>query len=301
MPRLVIVSVCLWLASLSSSSTTGMAAAYSASSFVARKPLPSRNRKCSHPKSSNNNNLLITMRDRSASYWFTVGDTVRVVADDVEKAGFNLHHRVGRVVQTWEKCDVDPTCCCAEQVDLNMAVRVEFNGTESDPSVAGTSFLHYFGEIELIQVKEEEGESSEQPGKGEATTVLFTWNRWHPFSSFSVSSSRRHSLFSQNHADDADDRDTSLPFDGMSCSAFKMDHLQSASHTKRGIFSYEPPATGEIPLKQETTEPVEEAVTDESLLPFDGMSCTAFKMNHLQSASQKPRGIFSYADTLNDL
>ena len=241
------------------------------------------------------------MRDRSASYWFTVGDKVRVVADNVEKAGVNLQNRVGRVVQTWEKCDVDPTCCCAEQVDLNMAVRVEFNGTEADPNAAdGTSFLHYFGEIELIQVKEEEESQEQQQGRGEATTVAFTCNQWHLFPSFIVSASRRQSLFSQNHADDAG-RDTSLPFDGMSCSAFKMDHLQSASQTKRGIFSYEPPPIRESPLQQETTEPVEEASTDESL-PFDGMSCTAFKMNHLQrSATQKPRGIFSYADALNDL
>lgn len=101
------------------------------------------------------------MRDLSASYWFTAGDSVRVVADDVEKAGFNLQDRVGTVVSTWEKCDVDPTCCCAEMVDPNMAVRVEFQGTEEDPTAttvgnngATSSFIHYFGEDELIKVKE---------------------------------------------------------------------------------------------------------------------------------------------------
>ena len=50
------------------------------------------------------------MRDASASYWFQRGNSVRVI-EDVEKAGHNLKHRVGKVVETWEKCDVDPTCC----------------------------------------------------------------------------------------------------------------------------------------------------------------------------------------------
>jgi len=60
---------------------------------------------------------LIVMRDASASYWFQVGDSVRVM-EDVQKAGVSLKGRVGTVCETWEKCDVDPTCCCAEQVDV---------------------------------------------------------------------------------------------------------------------------------------------------------------------------------------
>jgi len=50
----------------------------------------------------------LQMRDTSASYWFRLGNSVRVV-DDVDKAGHNLKHRLGKVVETWEKCDVDPT------------------------------------------------------------------------------------------------------------------------------------------------------------------------------------------------
>lgn len=42
---------------------------------------------------------LMTMRDASASYWFQVGDRVRVV-DDVPKAGINLRNRVGNVVSS---------------------------------------------------------------------------------------------------------------------------------------------------------------------------------------------------------
>eukprot|EP00980_Cylindrotheca_fusiformis_P003167 scaffold721_cov131-Cylindrotheca_fusiformis.AAC.57 len=91
------------------------------------------------------------MRDASASYWFSVGDSVKVV-EDVDKSGVNLRQRVGKVVETWEKCDVDPTCCCAEQVDTDMAVRVEFPGTEEDEMSSGTSFYHYFAEGELLKV-----------------------------------------------------------------------------------------------------------------------------------------------------
>ncbi len=85
------------------------------------------------------------MRDRSASMAFRVGDRVRVTEDLVYR-DMNLKHRRGIVVETWEKCEVDPTCCCAEQVDVNMAVRVEF--LQED----GVAFTHYFGEDELSRV-----------------------------------------------------------------------------------------------------------------------------------------------------
>lgn len=92
---------------------------------------------------------LLVMRDASASYWFEKGDAIKVV-DDVIKAGENLRGRQGFVIQTWEKCDVDPTCCCAEQVDLGMAVRAEFQGSERSDQDEG-SFYHYFAEDELLK------------------------------------------------------------------------------------------------------------------------------------------------------
>jgi hypothetical protein len=105
------------------------------------------------------------MRDRSSSYWFNVGDVVEVVADDVTKSGVgNLKGKVGTVIETWEKCDVDPTCCCAEQVDVNMAVRVEFvlgqGGDDHDEavtlqsSVANPKFQHYFAESEIAKLQD---------------------------------------------------------------------------------------------------------------------------------------------------
>jgi hypothetical protein len=90
----------------------------------------------------------MAMRDMSASYWFQVGDRVRVV-EDVYKSNANLKGRVGKVCETWEKCDVDPTCCCAEQVDVGMSVRVVF-----DDSQNGERLEHYFAETELTKAEE---------------------------------------------------------------------------------------------------------------------------------------------------
>lgn len=90
-----------------------------------------------------------TMRDRSASMAFGVGDQVKVM-EDISYQNKNLRDNVGVVVETWEKCQVDPTCCCAEQVDENMAVRVEFRQED------GNVFTHYFGENELTTVKSNE-------------------------------------------------------------------------------------------------------------------------------------------------
>lgn len=123
---------------------------------------------------------LLSMRDSSASYWFQVGDRVRVIENVLKNGdnnnGWNLKGMDGIVMETWEKCDVDPTCCCAEQVDTGMAVRVEFtprnstlsleehgtmsslpgmaNATNPDSAGNGSVFFHYFAENELVKVKD---------------------------------------------------------------------------------------------------------------------------------------------------
>eukprot|EP00569_Conticribra_weissflogii_P018174 CAMPEP_0171448570 /NCGR_PEP_ID=MMETSP0881-20121228/39683_1 /TAXON_ID=67004 /ORGANISM="Thalassiosira weissflogii, Strain CCMP1336" /LENGTH=227 /DNA_ID=CAMNT_0011973001 /DNA_START=29 /DNA_END=711 /DNA_ORIENTATION=+ len=94
------------------------------------------------------------MGDHSSATVFEVGDSVTVV-EDVMKAGRNLRGLSGEVIETWEKCDVDPTvssdfspnfivvdlvqtcngelvfslnrCCCAEWVDDGLSVHVKFN------------------------------------------------------------------------------------------------------------------------------------------------------------------------------
>jgi len=129
------------------------------------------------------------MKDSSCSYWFQIGDTVQV-STSVKKAGIDLKGRIGKVVETWEKCSVDPTCCCAEFVDDNFAVSVQFEGKlnlqeeekeeEDDDGNSGNSnsrrspttiilgidnnnkkknknnnnFTHHFSEEELIKIKQ---------------------------------------------------------------------------------------------------------------------------------------------------
>lgn len=95
------------------------------------------------------------MRDASSANVFKVGDRVKVV-DDVTKAGINLKGRVGTVKETWVKCDVDPTCCCAEFVDDSFAVHVTFDTMKQTdvPITEKDTFLHYFAERELVEVKE---------------------------------------------------------------------------------------------------------------------------------------------------
>lgn len=74
--------------------------------------------------------------------------------EDITKASYSLKGRTGIVIEAWEKCDVDPTCCCAEQVDQDLAIRVEFQGTEADPKEPNASFQFHFNEDELEIVKE---------------------------------------------------------------------------------------------------------------------------------------------------
>eukprot|EP00814_Leptocylindrus_danicus_P002763 CAMPEP_0116024212 /NCGR_PEP_ID=MMETSP0321-20121206/12166_1 /TAXON_ID=163516 /ORGANISM="Leptocylindrus danicus var. danicus, Strain B650" /LENGTH=120 /DNA_ID=CAMNT_0003495867 /DNA_START=367 /DNA_END=729 /DNA_ORIENTATION=+ len=110
------------------------------------------------------------------------------------KGGVDLIGSTGMVAESWSKCEVDPTCCCAEQVDLNMAVLVKFDGYvpggKNVPS--GEAFTHYFGEDELEKVKEEV-------------------------------------LLSSEKQDDEKD----IPFDRMSCKAFKLQQLDMGAQAQR--------------------------------------------------------------------
>ena len=145
------------------------------------------------------------MRDTSASYWFRAGDAVRV-CESVVKSGVDLRDRVGIVQETWEKCDVDPTCCCAEQVDCNMAVRVEFPGTIDDPaSDPSLTYSHFFGEEELVKVADPSSESVNQSTAAGSTSV------------------------------------DPIAFDGIGCAAFKLDTLQIESKTRK-LASFDPAA-----------------------------------------------------------
>lgn len=87
----------------------------------------------------------VTMRDTSAVYWFKAGDRVRVT-ESVLRGKEDLLGRTGVVTDTWEKCEVDPHCCCAELAEENSAVHVSFASASGD-------FEYYFSEDELAKVK----------------------------------------------------------------------------------------------------------------------------------------------------
>ena len=131
----------------------------------------------------------LSMRDRSCSDAFEVGKRVKVITT-VMKGGIDLKGQKGEDVKNWIKCEVDPTCCCAEQVDLGMAVLVEFDCSVDGGSFVprGETFTHYFGEDELIHVTEKES-----------------------------------AMFAKHQ----------IPFDGMSCKAFKLEHLKMGQQAKR--------------------------------------------------------------------
>ena len=158
--------------------STALLGCFSADGFVpAVRPVVRRRR---HRAAARTAHL---MKDSSAVNWFKTGDTVTVVADELKK-GVNLNGRTGVVTSTWEKCEVDPTCCCAEQVDEGLAVTVTFGlgGAET--------FEHYFAENELVKT----------PAPAPAL---------------------------------ARETDDDAPFDGLSCSAFKMQQLSTGVQAQR--------------------------------------------------------------------
>ena len=138
------------------------------------------------------------MGDHSSATLFRLGDVV-IVTDDVMKAGKNLKGLSGEVIETWEKCDVDPTCCCAEWVDEGLSVHVRFKVSEDEGNglFANDTFVHYFAESELIKKKED-----------------------------AVVDDDNQQQFSNNS-------EGSVAFDGMSCKAFKLDKLSMGEQAKR--------------------------------------------------------------------
>ena len=94
------------------------------------------------------------MGDHSSVTRFYVGDAVTVV-EEVAKAGKSLRGLSGVFIETWEKCEVDPTCCCAEWVDEGLSIHVRFLANEEDGNgLFDDSFFHYFVESEIVKKKQ---------------------------------------------------------------------------------------------------------------------------------------------------
>ena len=97
---------------------------------------------------------LLFMRDGStASTYFDVGDKVRVVMDVWHKprtqAPYSSKDLEGVILSVWEKCEVDPSCCCAE-LAFDAPIEVQFHGNQYDAN-AHTWTAHFaLNEIQRI-------------------------------------------------------------------------------------------------------------------------------------------------------
>lgn len=86
---------------------------------------------------------ILLMKDSStASTYMTVGSRVRVCKDvwhnPVHSMRFNANGLVGTVTSIWDKCEVDPHCCCAELAH-EAPIEVSF---AADPSNGAMGMTH---------------------------------------------------------------------------------------------------------------------------------------------------------------
>lgn len=96
----------------------------------------------------------LLMRDGStASNYFSVGARVRVVKPVTHRPNaqssesFLSLGKVGTVVGVWEKCEVDPHCCCAE-LAFEAPIEVRFNDSDYDPAKSFWTAFYAVDEIE---------------------------------------------------------------------------------------------------------------------------------------------------------
>ena len=108
------------------------------------------------------------MKDASAVTYFRNGDEDRSWRRG-DPEGVEARRAAGRCVDVWEKCEVDPTCCCAEQVEEAHAVTVEFQ-----PFLLGEGYRYWFDEDELRKVRAgcDGAESSDHAGGADDAELL---------------------------------------------------------------------------------------------------------------------------------
>jgi hypothetical protein len=96
----------------------------------------------------------ILMRDGStASVFFAIGDKVRIIKDvwhhPKSLPPFTSIKMIGTVCDIWEKCEVDPHCCCAE-LAFDAPVQVRFAGSQYDADTDNWTAHFALDEILLI-------------------------------------------------------------------------------------------------------------------------------------------------------
>ena len=97
---------------------------------------------------------ILTMRDGStASTYFNVGDKVRVVENVWHNPPtlptFSSKDLEGIICGVWEKCEVDPSCCCAE-LAFDAPIEVQFEGAQYNEGAA--SWTAHFAFDEIVRV-----------------------------------------------------------------------------------------------------------------------------------------------------
>ena len=75
---------------------------------------------------------MIMLDGSTASIYFSIGDRIRVTEDVIHKpkesSPFSSKGLIGVVIGIWDKCEVDPHCCCAELAfDAPIEIRFDNN------------------------------------------------------------------------------------------------------------------------------------------------------------------------------
>ena len=139
--------------------------AYSAMAFqVSSRMLPFKASSFIQRRSSSS----LSMRDGStSSNYFKVGEQVRVSTDvwhrppHASKPSFSSKGREGSVVQVWEKCEVDPACCCAE-LAFDAPIEVRFEGDDYDETSSFWTAFFAVDEIESCERMSGRSNNSEE-------------------------------------------------------------------------------------------------------------------------------------------
>lgn len=98
------------------------------------------------------------MRDAStASTFFSVGDKVKIVKDVWHRPqslpSFNSFDLEGTVCEVWEKCEVDPHCCCAE-LAFDAPIQVRFFGNQYNSDMDNWTAHFAMDEIQVVKKSE---------------------------------------------------------------------------------------------------------------------------------------------------
>lgn len=101
----------------------------------------------------------LSMKDSStADAYFQVGNRVRVIANvqhnPINSEKFSSYGYEGIVTSVWEKCEVDPHCCCAEMA-FDAPIEVTFTNNKGVTATEDTtegSWKAYYALDEIVKI-----------------------------------------------------------------------------------------------------------------------------------------------------